>query len=302
MPACKTSLTILFSAACSVAMAQNCSPPSDARKSELVEYVRKEYKLKPDTDLKLSGEELVPGACYRKMTFENKGPIKAWQITMYRSPDGRFLSGELFDTTIDPAQEQRRQAAALMAGLVPNKASSKGPDNAPVTIVEFSDFECPFCRRFADLVEQVLPAEKDEVRIVFHHLPLSIHPWARTAAEGAACAQLQNSDAFWSMHDQIFRHQQEITPSNVKEKLIEYAQKSQSLDAKSFQACLDNEMSLGLIFRDTNLATANDINATPTFFVNGHRASGVKDAAELQQLIAEAENETNQPVTSIARH
>ena len=82
----------------------------------------------------------------------------------------------LFDTTVDPAQEQRRKAEALMAGLVQNKGASKGSDLAPVTIVEFSDFECPFCRKFADLMKQVLPAEKDRVGIVFHHMPLSIHP------------------------------------------------------------------------------------------------------------------------------
>jgi len=283
---------------CSVAVAQNCPQLSEARTAELVEYVRKEYKLKETTDLKLLGNEPLPGTCYRKLTFEGKGPIKVWQITMYLSPDGRFLSGELFDTTIDPIQEQHQQAAALMAELIPNKGSSRGPKDAPVTIVEFSDFECPFCRRFANLIDEVLPAEKDKVRIVFHHPPLTSHPWARTAAEGAACAQLQNSEAFWAMHDQIFQHQQEITPNNVKEKLAEYAQKSPSLDLKSFQLCLENQMSLGLIFRDMNLATANNINATPTFFVNGQRASGVKDAAELRQLITDAENE----IISLVRH
>ncbi len=136
---------------------------------------------------------------------------------MYLSPDGRFLTNELFDTTVDPVEEERRKAAALMAGLVPNKGASKGLDHAPVTIVEFSDFECPFCRRFADLMKQVLPAEKNQVRIVFHHFPLSMHPWARAAAEGAACARLQSSEAFWAMHDQLFQHQQEINANNVKQ-------------------------------------------------------------------------------------
>jgi len=108
----KILLLFLFSAMCSVAVAQNCPQLSEARTAELVEYVRKEYKLKETTDLKLLGNEPLPGTCYRKLTFEGKGPIKVWQITMYLSPDGRFLSGELFDTTIDPIQEQHQQAAA----------------------------------------------------------------------------------------------------------------------------------------------------------------------------------------------
>lgn len=105
---------------------------------------------------------------------------------------------------------------------------------------------------------------------------------------------LQNADAFWSMHDQIFQHQQEITAENVQQKLTEYAQNTKSLDTKSFQNCLDNEMSLGLVFRDMNLASANNVEATPTLFINGHHVSGVRDASELRQLIAETHRESTQ--------
>src|SRR6185437_4809945 len=142
-----------------------------------------------------------------------------------------------------------------MADLADNRGPSKGSATAPVTSVEFSDFECPYCKKFTDILAQVWPEEKDQVRVVFHHMPLSIHPWARVAAEGAACAQLQSADAFWSMHDQIFQHQEDITAANVKQKLPEYAQPIKALDLKTFQSCLDNEMSLGLVFRDMNLAS-----------------------------------------------
>lgn len=213
---------------------------------------------------------------------------------MYLSPDQRFLTSELLDTTIDPQERERHKAQALMGGLSENRSSSKGSATAPVTIVEFSDFECPYCKKFTDILAQVLPEEKDQLRVVFHHMPLSMHPWARLAAEGAACAQLQNADAFWSMHDQIFQHQQEITADNIKPKLSEYAQNSKSLDRKSFQNCLDNEMSLGLVFRDMNLASANKVEATPTLFINGHQIPGIKDAQQLRDIIAEAKKEATQ--------
>ncbi len=167
-------------------------------------------------------------------------------------------------------------------GLTPNTGSSRGLITAPVTIVEFSDFECPFCRKFAGILEQLSPAERDQVRIVFHHFPLPMHPWARAAAEGAACAQLQNSDAFWFMHDQLFENQQVITPENIKQKLREFAQPSNAIDFPKFESCLESQMSLGLVFRDMNLASTNHIDATPTLFINGHRVSGVRDAAQLQ--------------------
>ena len=115
-------------------------------------------------------------------------------------------------------------------------------------------------------------------------------------------AQLQNADAFWSMHDQIFQHQQEITADNVKQKLSEYAQNTKSLDAKSFQSCLDNEMSLGLVFRDMNLASANNVDSTPTLFVNGHHVPGIKDVQQLRDVIVEAKKEATQAgVSNIAR-
>jgi protein-disulfide isomerase len=278
----------------SVAVAQNCLPLSDSKKSTLLEYVRKEYRLKGETNLTLSNDELAHNGCYRELVFEGKSSLKTWQITLYLSPDQRFLTDELFDTTVDPIEEQRRQAATLMSGLAQNKGSSRGPDQAAVTIVEFSDFECPFCRKFADLLDQALPEEKGRVRVVFHHMPLSNHPWARTAAEGAACAQLQSGDAFWKMHDQIFTNQASITPENVKSKLQEFARTVPGLQVANFQNCLQNEMSLGLILRDLDLASANGVNATPTLFINGNRITGVKDAKQLQQLITEAEKEANQ--------
>ena len=181
-----------------------------------------------------------------------------------------------------------------MADLADNRGPSKGSATAPVTIVEFSDFQCPYCKKFTDILAQVWPEEEDQVRVVFHHMPLSIHPWARLAAEGSACAQLQNADAFWSMHDQLFQHQQEITADNIKQKLSEYAQNTKSLDTKSFQACLDNEMSLGLVFRDMNLASANNVQGTPTLFINNHRIPGVRDANQLRELIAQAKQESDQ--------
>ena len=210
---------------------------------------------------------------------------------MYLSPDGCFLKGELLDTATDPVEQEQLKAKALMTGLVENKGTTKGPENAPVTIVEFSDFQCPFCRKFADLMEEVLPAKRDKVRVVLHHMPLSIHSWARPVAVGAACAQLQSSRAFWSLHDQLFQHRQEITASNVKGKLMQYAQNKKGLDTHSFQTCLDNEMSLGLVFRDMNLAVSNNVQGTPSLFVNGRRVPSVKNADQLKRLIAEAEPE-----------
>lgn len=274
------------------AESSHCAALGEDKKKALVAYVRAKYKLPESVSLRLAADDSTPGTCFHRLTFEGVSTLKTWELTLYLSPDGRYLTSDLFDTTMDPAEEGRRRTKDLMASLSDNKGASLGPANAPVTIVEFSDFECPYCRRFVDILKATLPSEKEKVRVVFHHLPLSMHPWARRAAEGAACAQLQSSEAFWTMQGSLFEEQTAITMDNVNAKLYEIARGAKGLDLASFQACLDNEMSLGLVLRDINLAASNEINATPTIFINGHRIQGVKSVDQLRDLIAEASEES----------
>src|SRR5690348_565714 len=131
-------------------------------------------------------------------------------------------------------------------------------------------------------------------------MPLPMHPWARAAAERAACAQLQGSDSFWKMHDQLFKNQETITPDNIKSKLVEFARGVPTLQLEDFQNCLQNQMSLGLVLRDGDLASTNGVDATPTLFINGNRITGIKDEAQLRQLIREAEKEVTAAATPLA--
>lgn len=106
------------------------------------------------------------------------------------------------------------------------------------------------------------------------------------------CAQLQSSDAFWALHDELFREQREITPANVKQKLLDFARATKAIEIRGFQSCLDNQLSLGLVFRDIDLASAAGVDGTPTISVNGERLSRVADAARLREFIRAARSET----------
>ncbi len=283
------SLMLLCLNAPAHAGSQTCSAPlPNAKRQAVVDYVRKKYKLPDSVGLMFKGEQFVKDTCYRELTFQGKSPVRTWELTLYMSPDERFLTGELFDTLSDPVEEERRKNEAIMNGLTQGNVPTLGPASAPVTIVEFSDFQCPFCRRFAQMLREALAENKGRVRVAFHHLPLSDHAWARAAAEGAACAQLQDSSVFWPLHDWLFENQDAITPDNIKQKLAEYARSGKGVDAKAFQACLDNDMSLGLVLRDMDLAAVNGVTGTPPLLINGHRVQGVKDAAQLRQMILEA--------------
>lgn len=274
------------------AQATACSQPLGEKQRQAVTgYVRKKFKLPDTIALSLRKDTTVRDTCFRELTFEGKSGFKTWELTLFASPDGRFLTSELFDTTIDPVVEQRAKDEALMKGLVQGASATRGPETAPVTIVVFSDFQCPFCRNFAQILKEALSGGADDVRVVFHHMPLPMHPWARVAAETAGCVQLQNNQAFWSLHDRIFQNQAVITTENAKQKLGELAKASKGVDAAAFQKCMDNGMSVGLVLKDIDLAEENQISGTPTLFINGHRVQGVESAAKLRELIAEARKE-----------
>ncbi|MGO9096044.1 MAG: DsbA family protein [Bryobacteraceae bacterium] len=271
------------------------------QKQTLLDYVRKKYKLPSSILLSIEKDTPVDGTCFWELAFQGKSEIRTWELKLFASPDLRFLTDELMDTQRDPEDEERAKNQLLMRGLTQGASTVRGPENAPVTIAEFSDFQCPFCRKFAEILDEVLADGTQNVRVVFHHMPLASHNWARIAAEGAACAQLQSPQAFWRMHDEIFRNQASITPENIKEKLAGFAESTKEVDHAAFQQCMRDSMSLGLVLRDLNLGDANQVTGTPTLFINGHRVQGVENAARLRELIVEAGKEAGSPSAPAAK-
>ena len=150
------------------------------------DYVQKKYKGPPTARLGVTEAPFASPSCFRKLLFQSQDPKSSFRLELFLSPDLRFLTRELLDSTVDPIVEERKKAEALAAGLTRGSFPVQGKENAPVTIAVFSDFQCPYCARFADLIKEVLP--DDRVHLVFHHLPLPMHAWARRAAEAAACA------------------------------------------------------------------------------------------------------------------
>ena len=103
-----------------------------------------------------------------------------------------------------------------------------------ITIAVFSDFQCPYCARFAAMMKEVPPAEADKVRLVFHEFPLPMHPWARPAAEAAACAQEQGNSYFWALHDFMFDQQKDLNRDNLLGKLADVTKGLTGFDQGKF--------------------------------------------------------------------
>jgi len=157
---------------------------------------------------------------------------------------------------------------------------ARGPENAPVQIVEFSDFQCPFCLRADPTVRQVLATYGDRVRLVYRHFPLPNHPNARPAAEAAVCAADQKK--FWEFHDRLFADQGRLSTEDLKKRAAELG-----MDMAKFDACVDSRASKARVDADVKDGTEAGVNGTPAFFVNGRMLSGAQPYEAFKRLIDE---------------
>lgn len=158
---------------------------------------------------------------------------------------------------------------------------SVGPANAKVTIVEFSDFQCPFCTRVRPVLAEVLQRHPEDVRLVYRHLPLAnIHPRAYPAALAAACADDQGK--FWEYHDELFDDPGELADADFGR----LATKVGISDLPAFDACLGSEDTRARVDADIAAAQSAGISGTPAFLVNGVLITGAQPVERFEELIA----------------
>jgi len=156
---------------------------------------------------------------------------------------------------------------------------SRGPDDAAITIIEFSDFQCPYCSRAVPVIDEVLERYPDDVRIVYRHLPLDrIHARARPAAEASLCADDQGK--FWPFHDQLFANAKTLADEDLK-RFAEAAE----LDVTAWEQCIAEGRFKQKVQQDVDAATSAGITSTPAFLVNGIFVGGAKPVDHFVTII-----------------
>lgn len=196
------------------------------------------------------------------------------------SSDGRYiLQGPPIVVGADPF-------ASIRGKMDLKDAPSLGPVTAPVTVVEYSDFQCPFCRGMASLLkDQMVPEFKGQVRLVFKDFPLSFHPWAMPAAQLGRCIyKTYGNDSFWAFHDWAFSNQSQLNPENFKDKAAEF-EKTKNLDAAKLNACIAQPDIAGAIQKSLAEAGAVGVNGTPTMFMNGRKVVGNLPPDQIRKTI-----------------
>ncbi len=188
-------------------------------------------------------------------------------------------AGKARETFVTALREKAGVSIKLVAPRVEvaGDGPSRGPANAPVTIVEFSDYECPFCQRAEPILQEVLKRYPDKVRLVFRHFPLPMHPNARPAAEAALCANEQGK--FWEFHEKVF------SGKGLEEADLKGYASAAGIDAEKFEACVAERRFKDKVDADAKAGSEAGVSGTPAFFVNGIMLSGAMPVEKFSAII-----------------
>jgi protein-disulfide isomerase len=196
------------------------------------------------------------------------------------------MSSPLAQAKVNAARETAVQNVAAADAELPKRqrvgvaGTPKGPLDAPITIVEFADYQCPFCNRARPVVDELLAAYPGKIRFYVRHNPLPFHPNAPLAAEAALAAEGQGK--FWEMNDKLAGNFFNLT----REDLEKYAQEL-GLDLAKFKQALDTGVYRVRVDQDRDVAGKIGANGTPTFFVNGRMLVGAQPAEAFKEIIEE---------------
>lgn len=201
---------------------------------------------------------------------QNQSRLQGRSLDQLREQIREFLRQSRAEEAAQALDDRLREKYDVRVRLEPfriafdnEESPALGPDDAPVTLVEFSDFECPFCGRFAPTLKRVEEEYGDRVRIVYRQYPIpSLHPNAFKAAEASLCAHEQGE--FWAYHDLLFEEQQRLAVRDLKEKAGRLG-----LDQDEFDTCLDTGRYVEQVQSDQAAGESAGVTGTPALFVNG---------------------------------
>jgi protein-disulfide isomerase len=252
-----------------------------AKDAALKTYLQKHFKI-PSADLIKLGPAVktpIEGLFARQLIVGNQAGQTVSTMLFFDKSESKAIIGQYLDTSTEPWGRVNMGSVSL------DDRPTQGPANAPVTIVEFADFECPFCAHAFSVIETLVNTTyKGKVKVIFKAYPLNVHPWAMKAAEAAECARLQNPATFWDFARYFYTNQGTINAKNIQDNIDKLA-KQQKLDAPSLKACMDSPQTAARIKQDQTDGETIHVSSTPTFFVNGIPVVGLPDGKILDFVI-----------------
>lgn len=253
--------------------------------SRIIKYVSGRVASDPTTDVNIISITTIDKSCYRKLVISLSNRSKP--ITVFLSPDLRFLSSAIYDLASDPRQEVALIASQVEAALMRDKSPQLSGADPQIVIVEFADFQCPYCKQFAEWYKALPPTIRDHMTLVFKQFPLPQHGWARIAAQYSACVGLQSEEAFWSLAAFLLENQSDTTSANIEQKIMGVLSGRSDINVQELTGCVRNAAGVRVVDRDIALADELAVRSTPTLFINGKRSPPMHSQVELEQLLAQ---------------
>jgi protein-disulfide isomerase len=217
----------------------------------------------------------------------NQNRVQGASLDQVRQPIKSYLTQERMQVVRDQYLDTLRAKTPVRTMLEPPRqkvasanSPAKGSTSAPIEMIEFSDFQCPFCLRADPTVQQVLKTYGDRIRFVYRHYPLPNHPSARPAAEAAACANEQGK--FWPYHDRLFANPTKLSAADLKQHAADLG-----LNTSQFNACVDSHKFKADVDNDIREGEQAGVNGTPAFFINGRSISGAQPFDVFKKIIDE---------------
>jgi protein-disulfide isomerase len=252
-----------------------------ARDAALKSYLQKHFKI-PNAGLIKLGPAFrtaFDGMLARELTVTNDQGQSIVTTIFFDKDESKAIIGQYIDLGTEPWGRVNMGVVSL------DDRPTLGPADAPVTIVEFADFECPFCAHAFSVLESLVNTTyRGKVRVIFKNYPLDVHPWAIKAAEAAECARLQNPAAFWDFARYFYDNQGTINVNNLQSNVDKLA-RQQKLDRPSLEACMNSAQTEARIHQDQLDGNSIHVASTPTFFVNGIPVVGLPDGNVLEFVI-----------------
>lgn len=282
---CVLSMGVAWAQGTAPAQTAMAASPGMPTMQEVDAFLQRMYGWSPDLRWKIVSIKPAIDPQFAEVVFYMGAEPRATHLFIPRG--GKYaIAGNMFAFGADPFADTRAKLAKSTTGMV------RGTKDAKLTMVVFSDLECPHCKRGEPIVEQLL-VDMPGSKLVFQQFPLEqIHPWSLTAAKYSDCVgRIAPAKAF-PFNDEVFAQQEQITAANAAEKLNAIA-KGKGVDAAMLSACVEQPETAERIQQSLDLGTSVGVNGTPTLFINGRMLSGIEDVP-YEQLKQVAEFEAKQ--------
>lgn len=286
--AAAASIALMFAMG-SIAAAQTSRPASktpsaqDPVRQKISDYLRKRFSVSPNSTITVGPFKPSIFPDFYKIVITVKEGQQTASQHFYVSKDGRYLiQGNLYTLGADPFKEVERQIST-------QAVQSIGPQDAPVTIVEYADMECPICAQAQEFIEkQLIPKYGNQVRVIFKDFPLvSIHHWALPAAMINQCAFQLDPARSLTFRSLVYQNQGNIKDATAQNQLLDLAQQA-GLDRAKVSACFEAKTTVPLVQKEFDEGQTLGVSTTPTLFINGKMVAGIPPPDQFYPIVDRA--------------